>query len=387
VTRALLRPTVGVALTADAARAVALSPLGTVRGTAETPFDPARPERSVTALRAALGDAGAVALAVGWAHLHVAAVRLPPVSPAERLAILALETDRFFPIAGPAAVALADDTAFAADAAAVERWVDAFAVWAPVAAVHAAPVAVARAARTDGTFVVPDESDAGETAVVEIARGALAGARRAPAGVGVSAPPLPNVGGLEPRYAAALGTALGSDAAPHDQLLTPPLARRVRADRALRTATAAAACAAALLFALWSADHARERTLARTEAAVTRLADSAKTAVTLAARLTALDRELQAAGAATAGRGAALDPLATLAALSARLPRDATVLDLAATADGWRLDGRAANAAAVVPALDGDPHFADVHLAGPTTRFTEGRRAYESFSVAFRTRP
>ena len=85
----------------------------------------------------------------------------------------------------------------------------------------------------------------------------------------------------------------------------------------------------------------------------------------------------------------AADPLAVLAALSARLPRDATVLDLTAAGGEWRIEGRAANAAAVVPALDGDPRgagprLADVHLAGPTTRFTEGRRAYESFSVAFR---
>jgi hypothetical protein len=370
---------VGVELTADAARAVG------ARGgrAAEVPFDPARPELAVAALRETFGSVGSVALAVGYAHLHVTAPRLPPVSPAQRVAILALEPDRFFPLSGPAAVALAGDTAFAADAAAVERWVAAFATWTRVAAVHAAPAAIARAVNAEGTFVVPNELADG-TAVVALARGTLAGARRAPAGVAVDAPPLPRSAlGLAPQLAAALGAALGADAAPHEQLLTPALAARARAERTRRTATAAAACAAALLFALWSADHARERTLARTEAAVARAADSARVARAVFDRVTALDREL----AAAQGSRASADPLAVLAALSARLPRDATVLDLTAAGDAWRIEGRASNAAAVVPALDGDPRFADVHLAGPTTRFTEGRRAYESFAVAFRVAP
>jgi hypothetical protein len=376
----------GVELTADTARAV-LETGGSGR-VVEVPFDSARPELAVATLREAYGRVGAVALAVGYAHLYVTAPRLPPVAPAQRVAILALEPDRFFPVSGPAAVALAGDTAFAADAAAVERWVAAFSAWTRVAAVHAAPVAIAHAVDEEGTFVVPDEMD-GETAVVVLARGtrtgALAGARRVPAGVAVDAPPLPPPArGLPPRLAAAVGAARWADAAPHDQLLTPTLAARARAERTRRTATAAAACAAALLFALWGADQARERTLARTEAAVARAADSARTARDLFGRLTALDRGLAAAQGA--GRSA-LDPLAVLAALSARLPRDATVLNLTAAGDEWRIEGRAANAAAVVPALDRDPHLSDVHLAGPTTRFTEGRRAYESFSVAFRVVP
>ncbi len=381
-----LRPVAGVELTGDAARAVARSWRGSVIGMAEVPFDPARPADAVTALRAQLGEVSSISLAVGYAHLHVKAVRLPPVSQAQAVAILALEPDRFFPVSAATAIALAaPELACAADAASLERWVAAFDTWARVAAVHAAPAAAARALADGATehaaIEIPGELEEGETALVEMDRGRLAGARRVPAGVIVATAPMPVLLGVPPRFAVAAGAALGAAAPLHDQLLSPPLRMAFGRDRARRTARATAALAMAMIFAVWALDHARARTLERTVLTIAQLADSAAPALALAGRLSALAREAQTSRASLAGPP---DPLQVLAALSERLPREATVLALAADGDLWHLDGRTSNAAAIVPALDADPRLADVQLAGPTTRFTEGSRAYESFSVSFR---
>ncbi len=378
---------IGVELTGDTARAVVLSPWGrSVTGTAEVPFDPARPAEAVAALRAQLGQPATVVLAVGYAHLYLNAVRLPPVSRAQRLAIVGLEPDRFFPVAGRLAIALlADDLACAAEAEPLERWVAAFADWGRIAAVHAAPAAVARAfARTMGTsgaFAVAGELSNGETAIVELDEGRLRGARRLPAGVDVSSASLPPLRGVSPRFVGALGAALGARASLDDQLLSPPLRDRLRRDRMRRRATAAALLAAALLLATCGVDRSRETALRDTEREIGHLSATAAPALTLSARVVAMQRESETSGTSPAAQG---DVVQLLAALSERLPRDATVLALSVDGDEWRIDGRASNAAAIVPALDADPRFGAVRLAGPTSRFTEGARTYESFSVAFR---
>lgn len=378
---------IGVELTGDTARAAVLSPWGrNVTGTAEVPFDPARPGESVAALRAQLGQSANIVLAVGYAYLHLNAVRLPPVSRAQRLAIVGLEPDRFFPVSGRLAIALlADDLACAADAESLERWVAAFAEWGRVSAVHAAPAAVARAfARTmgsSGAFALEGELSNGETAIVELDEGRLRGARRLPAGVDVSSAPLPPLRGVAPRFVAALGAALGARASLNEQLLSPPLRDRLRRDRMLRGARTGALFAAALLLTTWGIDRSRDAALGDAEREIGSLSARAAPSLALSARVATMQRESETSGATLAGQG---DALQILAALSERLPRDATVLALAADGNEWRIDGRATNAAAIVPALDADPRFSAVRLAGPTSRFTEGSRTYESFSVAFR---
>jgi hypothetical protein len=82
-----------------------------------------------------------------------------------------------------------------------------------------------------------------------------------------------------------------------------------------------------------------------------------------------------------------MDPLRVLAALGERLPRDVTVLNARAIGDEWRIDGTATNAAAILPALDGDPRFADARFLAATARYREGGKMYESFSLAFRAKP
>jgi hypothetical protein len=60
------------------------------------------------------------------------------------------------------------------------------------------------------------------------------------------------------------------------------------------------------------------------------------------------------------------------------------VLNARAIANEWRIDGTAMNAAAILPALDGDPRFADARFLAATSRYREGGKTYESFSLAFR---
>ena len=384
----MLRPLLGIALTNDSARAIAVSPLsGAMVGLAEVPFDTANPAAAVVALREQLGETGSISLAIGYAYLYLNAVRLPPVSAGEQAAILALEPDRFFPVSGSVAVGLVGDgLASATDAGALERWVSAFAQWGEVHAVVAAPsaaaIALARLSAGSGVFAVPNELPAGESAVVEIRDGHLTGARRVPAAVSLVSTPMPHPHGVDARFAVALGAVFGSSLPLHEQLLSAPLRARLSNHRARRTLTSWLVVAASLLFALWSFDHARERTLRQLQQSVTQLTDSAGGALALQSRLATLARVTPAANAPTA-----TNPIEVLAALSERLPRDATVLALAANGDVWHLDGRAGSAAAIVPALDADARVADVRLAGPTTRFTENGRTFESFSIAFRARP
>ncbi len=383
----LLRPLLGIALTHDSARAVAVSPFsGAVIGFVEVAFDSANPAAAVTALREELGETGSISLAVGYAYLYLNAVRLPPVSASERASILALEPERFFPVSGSVAVALVGEgLACATDAGALERWVSAFAQWGEVHTVVTAPsaaaIALAGRAKGSGVFAVPNELSAGESALVEIRDGRLASARRVPAAVPSNSTPMPHPRGLDPRFAVALGAAFGSSLPLHEQLLSTPLRARLSSQRARRTLSSWLMVAASLLFVLWSFDHARERTLRQLQQSVIQLTDSASGALALQARLATLARVTP-----TASASGATDPIQVLAVLSERLPRDATVLALAANGDVWHLDGRAGSAAAIVPALDADARVADVRLAGPTTRFSENGRTFESFSLAFRAR-
>ena len=376
----LIGPTVGVELTGRTARAVVTRGLtGSRVATAEVAFDPGEPAACVTELRARLGAVSAISIAVGYAHLHFSVVHVPPVRHGERVAILAMEPDRFFPVTEPVGVAFVGDAlACAVDADALARWVTAFERWGRVAAVVPAPVAAAEAIAENGVFELPEDLPDGERAVIEIAAGRIATARRAPASAVVEAR-APARG--DAHFVVAAGAAMCVDTAPSHQLLSEALRRQFDSRRRQRRGATAAALAVSLLFATWSFDHSRERVLEDVTARALVLADTAAPALAVQERLVSLSRQADVSGAHS-GRQ---DPLAILAALSERLPADAVVVAIGADGDEWRLDGRTLNAARIVPALDGDRRFRDVHLAGPTTRFLEGTRSVESFSIAFRS--
>ncbi len=378
---------VGIDLSTDVVRAIAVGRWRQPR-TFEIAWDPSRPADAVSLLRAQFGPATRIAISVGLGFLHPKHVSLPPAPVAARRRMLALEPDRFFPVQGEPVVvsALPDsDVAFAADAAAVQAWIEAFEAWAPVETIEPAPASLARALgdRASGSYVVP--SVAGETGVLELRAGKVQSARRIPGEAGrTDTVPLPNHGRVPAPFLAAYGAArgIGDDLAA--ALLPDAHAARIRGRRIRRTATSAVACVVALLTALWAWDRSRERTLERIRGEVALLETRAETALAMRDQLAALDVEI--ATLRDRGRGRA-DPLHVLAALSERLPTDVTVLVMRASGEDWQVDGTARDAATILPLLDGDDRFEGVRFLSATARFREGNRTYETFSIAFRVRP
>ena len=378
---------IGLEVTATRLRAVGLAALGDwPRVAADIEWNPDRPQDAIAVLAGQLGRVGRIGVAIGLDHLHVKHVELPPATPSVRRRMIAVEPDRFFPVENErAVVALDGDVAFAVDQVRLERWLEAIETWAPVESVDAAPVALARAlARSDdGTYAFGLNDDAHGT--VEVRHGRLVAARHVPGPVAAAdALGLPAIGTVPPALLAAWGAALRLDGQLSAMLLSDAQRRTIERRRSRRLAGAAAACALALGFAVWAADRSRDGVLARLTAEQAALAPRAAPAAALQARLAALDQEAAVTRSVTASR---TDPLRVLAALGERLPRDVTVLNARAVGDEWRVDGTATNAAAILPALDGDARFSDARFLGATSRFREGARTYESFSLAFRVKP
>jgi Tfp pilus assembly protein PilN len=381
---------VGVEIAATRLYAVALAAWGDrPRALAEADWDPAHPAAAVAVLASRLGRVGRIALGLGLDSLHVKHVDLPQASTAIRRQMVAVEPDRFFPVQDERVViGLAGDVAFAADQTMLERWVEAFETWAPVESVEASPVALARALapQGDGRYAFPLGD--GSAGVIDVRGGAFAAARHVAAGAAdearTGAQAVPTVRGVPANSLAAWGAALGLDGDVDAMMLDGAQRRIVERRRVRRLAGAAAACAIALGFSLWALDRSRDDVLARLTAEQTALETRAAPAAALQTRLTALDQEAAVSRRVSADRS---DPLRVLAALGERLPRDVTVLNARAMGDEWRIDGTSTNAAAILPALDGDPRFADARFLAATARYREGGKTYESFSLAFRAKP
>ncbi len=378
---------VGLELTPSRIRAVTVrawraSPVDTF----EIKWNPAVPRDAVTVLRQHLGRVSAVGVAVGLGFAHVKHVPLPPVPDEERRGILTLEPDRFFAIEGGEIVAATmrdSDLVFAADALLVESWVAELETWGTVASVEPAPVSLARvltiANAPDGTYQI--ESSDGEVGSIELASGTLRTARRVPAAESVDElRSAPGVGVVPPEFATAYGAALGLDAPVGEMLVTPAVARRTQRRRQMSVARSAVNVLLAVAFAAAALDRSRSRLLEREQAEIAVLTPKAAGGAALQSRLAKLDVESSVAG----NRGTRADPVTVLAALSRRLPRDVTVMSVRADGDTWQLDGTARDAGRIVPALDADPAFDDVRVLSGTSRFTEGNRTYETFSVALR---
>jgi hypothetical protein len=336
-----------------------------------------------------MGRVGRIALAIGLDALHVKHVDLPSAAPSVRRQMVAVEPDRFFPVHDErVVVGLTGNVAFAMDQATLDRWLEAFESWAPVESIEASPVSLARAldGAGDATYAIPlGDDDAG---VVEIRAGALASARHV-SGVTAAearthARALPTVNSVQPESLTAWGAALGLDGDLGPMMVTDAHRRTILRRRTRRATSAAAACAIALGFALWAVDRSRDDVLARLTAEQSALESRAGPAAALQAQIASLQQEETVSRAVSATR---TDPLRVIAALGERLPRDVTVLNARAIGDEWRVDGTAANAAAILPALDGDPRFADAHFLAATSRYREGGKTYESFSLAFRAKP
>jgi Tfp pilus assembly protein PilN len=81
------------------------------------------------------------------------------------------------------------------------------------------------------------------------------------------------------------------------------------------------------------------------------------------------------------------DPLDVLLALTRILPQDAYVTQLSVMGDEWELNGRAHDAAKLVPLLERSDLFTDVRFRSATTRVRVRDESLENFSLAFRHVP
>ena len=384
-----MRSTLGVYVLRDRLVCVETAAFGGRPGrTHVTAFDAQRPADAVASLRAQFGAVARIALSVGLAFLHLKHIKLPPASSADRRRILALEPDRFFAVQDETlAVALepASDFAFAADAGALDRWISAFEQWAPVDLVESAPQSLARALGPAATGAYTLEAGDAEEGVVELHNGRVRAARRALRGATmINAVPVPAREGLTGEQLIALGAARGMRAPVEEMLLPEQALQTLRARRRARVFTRATLGAAALALLIWALDWSRELRLQRITRETEAVAAQAGGALELRERLGAVDREATTIAELLERR---LDPIAVLQALSERLPAGATVLNIEADADGWQIEGTALDAAAIVPVLAGDERFQDVRILSASTRFTEGNRTLETFSLGFRVRP
>jgi type IV pilus assembly PilN-like protein len=380
---------VGIELSTDVVRAVARDRWRLdARRTFECGWDPTRPTELVALLRAQLGAANRIALAVGLGFLHSKNVKLPPAPLAERRRMLALEPDRFFPVQNESLVTtLSNDEnlAFAVNGEQLENWVQAFESWAPVESVEPGPVALARAlgkASLEGSFAL--DAGAAEVGLVEIQEKRLHSVRRIPQEeVSPDVQALPAGLGVAAEYLTALGAANGVNGVVDAMLLSDTLSLRVKRRRQQRTVVTAVLCAATLGLALWALNGSRERTLERITGQLAEIAPRAQPAESLRGQLLTLEREAVAIGELTARRP---NPLLVLAALSERLPEGATVLNAKAKGADWQIDGTARDAAAIIPLLDQDERFENVRFLSASARFRDRNRTYETFSIAFRVR-
>jgi hypothetical protein len=381
---------VGIEITLTRVRAVALAAWGDrPRAVVDAEWDGEHPAAAVAMLASRLGGVGRIALTVGLDCLHVKHVELPPAPRAMRRQMVAVEPDRFFPVQDERVViGLEGDVAFAVDQTTLDRWVEAFETWAPVESVEASPVSLARVLSSAGDASYEFPLGDGGAGLIEVRGGRLVNARHVSTGGGedprTRVQSLPRVRDVAGDTLAAWGAARGLDGDLDAMLLGDTQRRIVQRRRVRRTAGAAAACAIALGFALWALDRSRDDVLARLTAEQTALETRAAPAAALQARLASLEQEDAVSRRVSSSR---TDPLRVLAALGERLPRDVTVLNARAMGDEWRIDGTSTNAAAILPALDGDPRFVDARFLAATARYREGGKTYESFSLAFRAKP
>jgi Tfp pilus assembly protein PilN len=380
----------GIELTPTVVRLVRLAPLtGGISQTVELPWDPARPLDAVNALRAKVGALQEIALTIGLGFLEVARLELPPVPAVERTRIVELEPDRYFAAANREALAVAvapdEPIAFAAPAALVRSWLSAFETWAPVEWVESAPVSLARALGTqsNGTYAIEATGD--EVGLLQIGRGRLTSVRRTlEKGAAADARPVPSLNSLPAQFAAAYGVARSGS--PTDHVALAPdewrrkLTSRRRATLLIHTLTAVAA----LVFAVWAADRWRERTLNALESQVAEAEARGASADTALRMLRSRESEAHIIADIAANRP---DPHAALAAISAALPREATVLSARANGNDWQVDGTTTDASTLVPLLDRQARFDSVRFLSASSRYRDANRSYETFSVALRFRP
>lgn len=371
-----------------------------VRGRMETielPWNFAEPDVTVAALRARFGSVSALALSIGLGFLEVARPELPPMPVADARRMLMRDADRYFPLERSAAIALGrqQSLAFAMDGEQLQRWVRAFETWAPVRSIVAAPNAIAAAlARRDaGVHELAVDAAHDERGFVRVQNGAVLEARRVPVALetgarnatGALSDGALNNGalGVPAQFSSAL-SALESE---HDEvdamLADATLDREMRNFRRQRRLWSYAMLTVSVVALVAALDASRSRTLRATRAAADSLSLLAAPGLAARARLATNEQEISELRVRASLQN---DALGVLAQLSATLPTDAFVQRIEWDGTEWRMEGSANQAASIVPRLDTVRTFTNVRVMNASTRFRDGNRTRESFSIAFRTR-
>lgn len=349
-------------------------------------WNPEQSDVMIDAVRAVVGTPSHIVLVVGLAHLEIARPELPPITPAAKRAVLLRDADRYFPIAEPIAVAILDGFALATPSVRLAAWVSAASELGAVRVVVAAPTIAVRLAR-HGTYTLP--VGAHELGVLEVASGVVQSLRRQsiPGGAvdGAAHESGTNADSRNVCSSEQIGReALRQLALPLDaQLLDDGLDAMLHRARTRQFALAVVLALAAVLLLAWSADRWRGAVLNATEARVAVL----ETDVQPAER--ALHREQQAAAEfallhlSTKRASAPNAPLFVLASVTQVLPKDTFVQRLTWDGSQWRVEGTTDNAPRLVPLLDGDVRFRDVHVASAGQRFLDAGKQRESFAINF----
>ena len=400
-----MRSRLGLEIGARSVRAVRLD--GAVRRSMralEVPWDGGQLDEPMRRIQAELGPARHVGVAIDLPHLLVKEIALPALPASGKVAVVSLEPERYFPVRGEELVVTArarDGLVVAARERTVTGVLDAVAVLGALDRVESSPHAVARALASlgvrSGTVLLRPLPRG--SCVLRLDGGALAGVRWIydessvaaavadgarplyAAGAGGDAAALPAPPGIDERFLAAFGAALGVGEPLGETLVTPDALRRIAMRRRRRMAAAVAAAAAAVVLMLAAFDRAADRTARELRARADSLATAAEGAVALQSLAAALDRQERGAAAAEQSR---MQPLAMLAALGRRLPADAHLRTLRVTASEWQIDGYARDAARLVPLLEAAPEFEQVRFLAATTTERLGAETHESFSIAFR---
>lgn len=359
-------------LESDAVYALAREGAG---GVTRIAWRPEAPAPMAEALRAEFGTPRALVVIIGLAFLEIAEPQLPPVSNDVRVRMLQRDSDRYFALREPAAVATDGTVAFAMPSALLASWIDVLALWSPVRAVVTLGEAAARGGH-NGRWAVP--ADPGATGQLTIRDGLVREARRTRSAAAPIERALTIVELADGAWRASTG--------PLDwQLLDTPMRARRQQQRTRRWWQSIMCAAAALLLLAWSGGRWRERQLLALQREAATLEQTTAGARAAQERLVRAQGEQTAIAAADRGAARADAPPAVLARLGAVLPRDAFMQRLEWTGTEWRIDGSANDAAALVPLLDADAAFVNVRAAAPSTRYLENGRPRSSFSIVFQT--
>lgn len=356
-------------------------------GTAYTlTWNPDQPDAMIESVRAFVGAPSAIVIVVGLSHLEIATPELPPITPAAKRAVLLRDADRYFPISEPVAVALLDGFAVAMPSGKLAAWVTAAGQLAPVRVVMAAPTAAMRL-RRNGIYTVPvGENELGS---VEISDSAVVSVRRHSLGDSAI-----ESSGPSPRNKSVGRTILTSEqigreavrqvALPLDlQLLDHPLHAQLYRARTRRIVVAVAIAAVAVVLLAWSLDWWRSGVLTTTEARVAVLAADVQPAERALHRAQQAAAEMALLEQSAARANAPDAPLFVLSSVTQVLPKDTFVQRITWDGAQWRIEGTTDNAPRLVPLLDGDGRFRDVHVASPGQRFLDAGRQRESFAINF----